>query len=135
MKVDRLDHLVFAVEEMVPALQDWAHAFDLQAEPPERPAGTHMELAFLPVGDAFMELVQATSPDHRVAKHVAGQGEGMFSISLEVADLDAAVRDLRSKDVPVSDPEPGVLPDTRISRIPRAAAHGTAVQLIERKHL
>ena len=133
MNVERLDHIVFAVADMNAALKDWAGAFEFAADGPERPAGTHMELAFLRLGDNFMELVQATTPDHRVQQHVDEHGEGMFSISLEVADLDAAVRELRAKDVQISDAETGVLPDTRGARIPRASAHGVAIQLIERK--
>ena len=133
MKVERLDHIVFAVGDMNAALQDWAGAFEFAADGPERPAGNHMELAFLRLGDNFMELVQATTPGHRVAKHVGEVGEGMFSISLEVADLDAAVRELRGKDMPVSDPEAGVLPNTRVARIPPAKAHAVANPPIERK--
>lgn len=138
--IQRLDHLVLAVQEIEPAARAWADALGLQAKPPVQPAGTHMELAFLPAGDAFLELVRPTSDTHRVARHIAERGEGMFSLSLVVDDLDAAVADLRARNVEVSDPEAGVLPHTRarpeqrrrVARIPRASAHGVAVQLIER---
>lgn len=133
MKIDRLDHVVFAVAETASAVEDWALAFDLQAEPPVRPDGANMELSFLPIGDNFMELVQATTPDHRVAAHVADLGEGMFSVSFEVADLDAAVRELQAKGVDISDPAVGPLPDTRVARMPRDACHGVAIMLLERK--
>jgi hypothetical protein len=105
-----------------------------------QPDGTHMEIApLLPANaeqdgaGAFLELVRATSADHRIARHVADVGEGMFSVSLQVDDLAAAVRDLRAKSIDVSAPEPGVLPNTIVARIPRARAHGVAVQLIERR--
>jgi hypothetical protein len=98
-----------------------------------------MRLAFLNLAErvngkdgAFIELVEPTTPGHRVAKHIDEQGEGMFSVSLQVADLDAAIAELRAAAVEVSDAEPGVLPRTRVARIPRASAHGVAVQLIER---
>ena len=132
MSIERLDHVVLAVDDIAAAADAWAHTFDLRAGPPERPAGTHMELAFLPLENAFLELVRATTASHRVAQHVAEQGEGMFSLSLQVDDLAAAVATLRDKGLTVSDPEPGVLPETRVARIPRASAHGVAVQLIER---
>jgi len=134
VKIERLDHLVFAVEEMKGALADWAAAFGLEPDPaPYEPPGTHMELGILPVGEAFLELVRPTTDSHRVARFMAERGEGMFSVSLEVNDLEAAVDELRSKGLTVSDPEPGVLPDTRVARIPRASAHGVAIQLIERQ--
>jgi len=137
MKIERLDHLVIAVDELGPAVEAWADVLEIAAEAPVQPAGTHMELAFLRPGGpdanaAFLELVRATAASHRVAKFVAERGEGMFSVSLEVGDLDAAVAELRAQGVEVSDPEPGALPGTRVARIPRAKAHGVAVQLIER---
>ncbi|MCH7811575.1 MAG: VOC family protein [Chloroflexi bacterium] len=133
MDLRRLDHIVLAVEETAPAVAAWRNALGLEAETTEQPDGTHMELTALPVGDAFLELVQPTTPDHRVARYLAERGEGMFSLSVEVDDLDGAVRELQAKGVPVSPPERGVLPNTRVARIPREAAHGVALQLIERK--
>ena len=136
-RVLRLDHIVLAVQDSEPAISAWAETFGLPAEASIRPEGTHMELTFLPLSGpdglgAFLELVQPTTEDHRVARHIAEQGEGMFSISLQVDGLDATVRELRAKGATVSDPEAGVLPSSRIARIPRDSAHGVAVQLIER---
>lgn len=148
MSIERLDHVVLAVDDIAAAAEAWSRTFRLDATPPEQPANTHMELAFLQLEQpapseiegpalseaegAFLELVRGTTPEHRVSRHVAELGEGMFSISLQVDDLDAAVASLRERAVEVSDPEPGVLPGTRVARIPRASAHGVAVQLIER---
>ncbi len=137
-RVQRLDHIVFAVADSVPAIDAWRQLFDLRAEPPARPEGTHMELTFLPVGDPdgdhmFLELVQPTTDDHRVARHIAEWGEGMFSLAFEVDDLDAAVRELRAKGGTIADAETGLLPKSRVARIPRDSAHGVAVQLIERE--
>jgi hypothetical protein len=81
---------------------------------------------------AFLELAQPTSDAHRVARFLADRGEGMFSISVAVDDLDATVAGLRSRSVQVSDPEPGAWPGTRLARIPRGSANGVAIQLIER---
>ncbi len=136
MSGQRLDHVVCAVEDLEQAAAAWGNVFGLQAEPTYRPEGTDMELALLPVGEglvAFLELVQATTEDHRVARFIDERGQGMYSISIHVDGLDGAVRELRTKGVDVSQPEAGPLPDTRIARIPPDAAHGVPVQLLERK--
>lgn len=132
VNIRRLDHLVFAVEALQRAAGSWSRALGLRAEPASRPEGAHLELAALPVGDAFLELAGATQAGHPIARRIAGQGEGMLSISLRVDDLDAAVAELRSKGVTVSDPAPGLLPHTRVARIAPESAHGVALQLIER---
>lgn len=134
MDLRRLDHVVLAARELPAAVRAWAETFGVRSEPPFTPEGSHMQLAALPLsGDsAFIELVQPTTPDHRVTLHLDEVGEGMFSISIEVGDLDGAVAELKEKGVPVSGPERGALPNTRVARIPRDAAHGVAIQLIER---
>ena len=152
MTIRRLDHLVLAVQTITDALAAWRDALELPTGEPHQPERTHMQIAGLPLdrsaGGAFLELVQPTEPSHRVARFLAGRGEGMFSISLEVDDLDATVAALRARGIPVSDPIPGpggggdrspersrragVYPGTRVARIPRTDAHGVAIQLIER---
>jgi catechol 2,3-dioxygenase-like lactoylglutathione lyase family enzyme len=60
------------------------------------------------------------------------RGEGMFSLAIEVDDLEAAVAELRGRGVQVSDPEPGVWEGTRLARIGREWGHGVAIQLLQR---
>jgi catechol 2,3-dioxygenase-like lactoylglutathione lyase family enzyme len=128
-----LDHLIFATRDLDEAARAWLDVLGLRTEPAYQPEGSHLQLARLPLGaGVFLELATPTTADHRVARFLDERGEGMFSISVAVDDLDAAVRDLRAKNVPVSDPEPGAWPGTRLARIPRASAFGVAVQLIER---
>ena len=137
-RVQRLDHIVVAVKDPAPVIDAWGQLFDLSAEPSIRPEGHHMELTFLPVGDpdgdhTFLELVRPMTDGHRVARHIAEWGEGMFSLAFEVDDLDVAVRELRAKGGTIDDAETGPLPKSRVARIPRDSSHGVAVQLIERE--
>ena len=134
MSVRRIDHLVFAVRDLAQAAEAWARVLGLRAEASYRPAGAHLDLArlMLEADGAFLELAQPATADHRLARFIEERGEGMFSISLQVDDLDAAVAEFRGKGLDVSAPEPGPWPGTRLARIPRAKAHGVAVQLIER---
>ena len=135
MKVRRLDHVVFAVEEIHTAAQAWARTFGLVAEPAFQPENAPVELAALPVGgaSAFLELVRALSNEHPLARAVAEGTEGMLSLSLEVDDVDAAVEDLRARGVAVAGPEQGLLPGTRVARFDPAVTHGVRLQLIERE--
>ena len=135
--IRRLDHLILAVQRLPDAADDWARVLGLRAGGPHHPEGSHMQLARLELSDdaqggAYLELAQPTTEQHRLARFIAGRGEGMFSISVEADGLDAAVAELRARGLPVSDPEPGTWPGTRLARIPRAHAHGVAIQLLER---
>jgi methylmalonyl-CoA/ethylmalonyl-CoA epimerase len=129
-----LDHLVFATSNASDAALAWRDAFGLEAEAAYTPEDAHLHLTrILLEQGAFLELAQASAVDHRLARFVEERGEGMFSISVAVDDIDATVADLRARGVDVSDPEPGAWPGTRLARIPRASGHGAAVQLLERR--
>lgn len=129
----RLDHVVVAVEDVKGAADVWSRTLGLPVESFLQPDGSRLRLAKLPAGNAFVELAMPLTDDHRLARHLRERGQGMFSISIEVEDLDAAVRALRERDVPVSTPEVGVWPGTRVARINRSATHGVSIQLLERR--
>ncbi len=131
-RLKRLDHVVVAVRELEEAARAWEHNLGLKAERVVQPEGSNLKLAMLPAGDAFVELAQPLTADHRLAAFMDDRGEGMFSLSIEVDDLEATVAGLRGRGVDVSDPEPGVLEGTRVARISPEPAHGVPIQLIER---
>ena len=87
----------------------------------------------LPIGDAFLELVQPVAREGRFYEQFQQRGEGLFSISVEVEDLDEAVSFLKGKGVKVSEPEASIWPGARLARINHEHTHGVSIQLIERK--
>jgi methylmalonyl-CoA epimerase len=128
----RLDHVVVAVRELDEAARAWERSLGLKVERVFELAGSNVRLARLPAGNAALELAQPLTPDHPVAAFMDERGEGVFSLAIEVDDLEAAVAGLRDRGVEVSDPEPGVWEGTRLARVSRRSAHGVAIQLIER---
>lgn len=137
MRLRRLDHLALAVEDLERAADAWAATFGLRTEPPQRPEGAQAGAVRLPLGGpdgagASIDLAKSMEEGDYIARHIAERGEGMLSISVEVDDLDAAVRELREKGVSVSDPESDSSDGNRLARIDPASAFGVPVQLIER---
>ena len=129
----RIDHVVIATEDLADAAAKWERNLGLRVEERvSRPLGSGFDVARLPVGDAFIELVQPVEEKGRFAEQFKERGEGLFSISIEVDDLDGAVGYLRGKGARVSDPEPGIWPGSRVARVSQASTHGVSIQLIER---
>ena len=79
-----------------------------------------------------LELVQPVDREGRFYEQFQQRGEGLFSISVEVEDLDGAVAFLRENDVKVSDPEASIWPGARLARINHEYTHGVSIQLIAR---
>ncbi len=130
----RIDHVVIATEDLADAAAKWEGNLGLRVqERVSRPLGSGFDVARLPVGDAFIELVQPVAEKGRFAEQFKERGEGLFSISIEVDDLDGAVGYLRGKGARVSDPEPGIWPGSRVARVSQASTHGVSLQLIERR--
>jgi len=130
----RIDHVVIATGDMADAAAKWERNLGLRVEERvSRPLGSSFDVARLPVGDAFIELIQPVEEEGRFAEQLKERGEGLFSISIEVDDLDEAVAYLRGKGARVSDPEQGIWPGSRVARVSQASTHGVSIQLIERR--
>jgi catechol 2,3-dioxygenase-like lactoylglutathione lyase family enzyme len=131
---NRIDHVVIATEDLTDAAAKWERNLGLRIEERvSRPLGSGFDVARLPVGGAFIELVQPVEDKGRFAEQFKERGEGFFSISIEVDDLDDAVAYLQAKDARVSDPEQGIWPGSRVARVSQASTHGVPIQLIERR--
>ena len=134
MKVKKLDHVIIATEDLQNAIELWDRNLGLKPDTSlDHPLGAGFKAARLPIGDAFLELVQPEQPEGRFYEQVKERGEGLFSISVEVEDLDEAVAYLRGKDIKVSEPEASIWPGARLVRINHEYTHGVSIQLIERK--
>jgi len=130
----RIDHVVIATGDMADAAARWERNLGLRVEERvSRPLGAGFDVARLPVGDAFIELIQPVEEEGRFAEQLKERGEGLFSVSIEVDDLDEAVAHLRGKGARVSDPEQGIWPGSRVARVSQSSAHGASIQLIERR--
>jgi len=134
LKVTKLDHVVIATEDLDDARALWKNSLGLTEDTSlDRPLGAGFKVARLPIGESFLELVQPVAKEGRFFQQVQERGEGLFSISVEVEDLDEAVSFLKVKGVKVSEPEPSIWPGARLIRINREYTHGVSIQLIERK--
>jgi len=133
MKVKKLDHVVIGTADLEDSLAQWQRNVGLKADASlNQPLGAGFKVSRLPIGESFLELVQPVEEKGRFFEQFQERGEGLFSISIEVEDLQAAVEHLRGRDVRVSDPEPSIWPGARVARINQGYTHGVSIQLIER---
>jgi methylmalonyl-CoA/ethylmalonyl-CoA epimerase len=101
-----LDHVGIAVKDVQSALAFYRDALGLEIEASEEVASQHVRAYFVPVGGARLELLEATAPDSPIARHLEKRGPGLHHITLRVADIGAAVAQLRARGVRLIDEEP-----------------------------
>ncbi|MGI9570376.1 MAG: methylmalonyl-CoA epimerase [Desulfobulbia bacterium] len=133
MKILKIDHLGIAVNSIDEGKNFWADVLDLEFEGAETVAEQKVTTAFFPVGESEVELLESTAPDGPVAKFIEKKGIGFQHIAFRVADIDAALEELKAKDVQLIDQTPRIgAGGARIAFLHPKATGGILVELCER---
>lgn len=104
----KLDHVGIAVNSIDEALKFFRDTLGLELENVEEVADQKVKIAFLPVGETHIELLEPTSPDSNVAKFLEKKGEGIHHLAFNVPDINAALAAVKEKDTPLIDSEPRI---------------------------
>src|SRR2546421_2921403 len=125
-----LDHIGIAVNDLPAALAFYRDALGLDVDAPEEVISQRVRAHFISVGDAKLELLEATASDSPIAKYVEKRGPGLHHITLRVDDVHAAVAHVRSRGVRMIDevPRTGAEGST-IAFIHPSATHGVLIEL------
>ncbi len=105
-KIGILDHVGVAVRSLDQALAFYRDTLGLVASNPEEVAAEGVRLAFLPVGEARVELLEPLGPESPVGRFLAKRGEGIHHVCLRVEDLDRTLAALQLRHVRVIPPAP-----------------------------
>lgn len=90
-----------------------------------------VRIAFLPVGESNIELVEPTAPDTGVARFLDSRGEGFHHVCLQVDDIAAELERLADDGVELIDTAPRPGAEGPVAFIHPRACHGVLVELIE----
>ncbi len=109
MKIKRVEHVAIALKDMTGLMKIFQDTLGLRLEYEEEFPQYKAKIAMYPVGQTYLELLEATGQDSETARFIADKGEGLYHICLEVEDIDGALAELRAKGVGLIDqvPRPG----------------------------
>ena len=131
MKPIKINHVAIVVQNIDAALNFWEQTFGLELDHVEEVPSQKSKVAFLPLGESEIELVQPTTSDSGLANFLEKRGEGMHHICIEVEDIDAALAELKSKGVRLINEIPEELPGRKMAFIHPKAANGVLVELYQ----
>jgi methylmalonyl-CoA/ethylmalonyl-CoA epimerase len=97
--IKRIDHIAVVVEDIESALTFWRDALGIEMSHVEEVPSEHSRVAFLPVGESEIELVEPTNPDTGLGRYLANKGPGMHHVCVEVDDIEAILARLKEKGV------------------------------------
>ena len=131
----KIDHVSLVVEDVDNALAFWRDTLGLELHHTQDVPTEGARVAFLPVGESEIELVQPTTPDSGIRRFLEKRGEGMHHICLEVEHLDDLLLCLKEKGVQVLNETPRQTAEgKRYIFIHPKSAHGVLVELYEMTH-
>lgn len=131
--ITRIDHIGIAVNSIEAIREIYEAVLGLKITETEVVADQQVKVAFLPIGDSEIELLESTASDGPIAKFITAKGEGIQHIAFRVKDIDAALAALKAKGIRVIDESPRQgAGGARIAFLHPKATRGTLIELCER---
>ena len=127
----KLDHIGIVVRDIQQALKVYEAALGLPLKEVVVVPDQKVEVAFLPLGESNIELVQPTAEDTGIAHFLTTRGEGIHHICIEVEDIEAALARLRAHQVQLIDQEPRRGAHGQVAFVHPKGAHGVLIELVE----
>lgn len=123
-----LDHIGIAVRSL-----DATKIYEdlgLTVDHVETVATQGVRTAFLPAGDARLELLEPTGPESPVAKYIEKRGEGIHHLCFRVENIEAELEKLRKKGYRLVNeaPVPGAH-GCRVAFLHPSAGNGVLIEL------
>jgi methylmalonyl-CoA/ethylmalonyl-CoA epimerase len=106
MKLEKIDHICFAVKDLEETKKVYREDFGLTPTYEYVAESEKIKVARYYIGDVAVECMESTAPDGQVAKFIETRGEGVFLISYKVDDLGKAMEELKGKGVQLIDSQP-----------------------------
>jgi len=133
MRIKHIYRICIAVKEIQQSVKFYMDILGLKIQDIENVAEQKVNVAFLPITDSEVELLESTEPDGPVAKYIDSRGEGVQHIAFRVENIDEALAELKSKGVRLIDQQARKgAGGARIAFIHPKETNGVLVELCER---
>ena len=107
MNTIRIDHVGIAVKSLAEATKLYAD-LGLKVEGTETVESQKVNVAFIPVGESRIELLESTAPDGNIAKFIEAKGEGIHHLALKVDNIEKALEEMSAKGYQLIDKSPRI---------------------------
>lgn len=133
MNVGRLHHAAVAVPSLAEAIPFYTSTLGMRAGEPHELRDQGVRAVFVESGGARLELIEPIDSTSGVARFLAERGRAtLHHVCYEVADLDAALRELAGRGVELADREPVAGLAGRVAFLHPRSAGGVLIELLER---
>ncbi|MGM0651358.1 MAG: methylmalonyl-CoA epimerase [Bacillota bacterium] len=130
---EKIDHVGIAVSDLEKSIAFYKDQLGLDFKGTEVVEEQKVKVAFLPVGESKLELLQSTDPEGPVGKFVKKKGEGVHHLSFRVSNIEEKLRKLKEQGVALIDEAPRYgAGGAKIAFLHPKSTGGVLVELCER---
>jgi methylmalonyl-CoA/ethylmalonyl-CoA epimerase len=130
--VKQINHVAIVVKDIDEALHFWRDGLGLEVTHVEDVPDQESIVAFLPTGDAEVELVKPTSNESGVGRYLERNGPGLHHICFEVDDIQSYIERLSENGVRLINSVPVVGTGGKlIAFVHPESTHGVLIELYE----
>lgn len=136
MNILRVDHVGIAVNNLEENLKFYEEVLGLKCEETEVVEEQNVKVAFLPVGDTELELLESTCEDGPIAKFIAKNGGrgGIQHVAVRVDNIEKAIEEVKQKGYKMIDEKPRYgAGNAKIAFCHPKGTDGVLLELSERK--
>ena len=101
--IEKIDHVGIAVKDLDQAIKLYRDAFGIEPKMVYESEYTKAKIAFIPVGQVNIELLQPVDENSVMGKFIEKKGEGFHHIAYKVKDVDKALGILKEKGINLVD--------------------------------
>jgi methylmalonyl-CoA/ethylmalonyl-CoA epimerase len=130
-RLGKVHHVAVIVRDIEDSLRFWRDMLGLPVELVLPIEQDRVTIAFLPVGESKIELVQPTDETTGVARFLDSKGEGFHHVCFEVADVDATLVRLELEGIELIDRVARKGAEGPVAFLHPRSCHGVLVELIE----
>lgn len=106
MKTLKVDHIGIAVNNLEETLKFYTDVLGLECQGTEVVEEQKVRVAFIPVGDTELELLESTDPEGPIARFIEKNGEGVQHIAFQVDNIEEAILHMQEKGMKMIDEKP-----------------------------
>ena len=129
----KVDHIGIAVSDLSESLKLYTETLGLKLQGTETVEEQKVKVAFLPLGDTEIELLESTEPDGPIAKFIETKGQGMQHIAFKVENIEKALEELTEKGIRLIDEKPRYgAGGAKIAFLHPKSTNGVLIELCQR---
>lgn len=127
-----IHHIAIAVADLDGALAFYRDALGVAVGERREVPAEGVEIAFLPMGDAELELMRPLDPENSIGRFLEKRGEGIHHVCMLVEDIEAAVARMEAEGARMATEVRSHPDGTRYAFVHPKSTHGVLLELYQK---